>query len=72
MFRGYRDIVKTNRGYVLVDSRETFDMGYETMVFKCNERGQVDIWLDIDVARYPTYAEMGKGHACMVDKWKEI
>jgi hypothetical protein len=50
--KGYSDIVKTKRGtYVFVDSRNTADCGYETMVFNCNESGMVDDWLDIDVDR---------------------
>ena len=70
--RGYSDIVKTKRGrYVLVDSRNTADCGYETMVFNCNESGMVDNWLDIDVDRYPTYEDMTKGHVQMINKWKE-
>ena len=67
--RGFRDIVKTKNGYVLIDSRNTFDMGYETMVFKCDEQGGVDEWLDIDLKRYPTYWEMVQGHTQMIKKW---
>ena len=70
--KGYSDIVKTPKGdYVLIDSRNTFDCGYETMVFKCNESGIVDNWLDIDIDRYSTYEDMAKGHIQMINKWKE-
>lgn len=70
--KGYSDIVKTKRDtYVFVDSRNTADCGYETMVFNCNESGMVDDWLDIDVDRYLTYEDMAKGHMRMINKWKE-
>jgi len=72
MSEGYRDTVKTANGkYLLVDSRDTFDHGYETMVFRCDENGAVDNWLDIDVDTYPTLPDMIKGHVQMINKWKE-
>lgn len=68
--RGYRNIVKTKDGnYVLIDSRDTFDCGYETMVFRCEENGNVENWLDIDVDRYSTLEEMIDGHTRMIKKW---
>ena len=70
--RGYNDIVKSkNGGYMFIDSRDTFDRGYETMVFECNENGVVDNWLELDVARYDTVEAMTEGHVKMIYKWKE-
>lgn len=35
------NIVELNGSHYYVDSRYTFDAGYETMVFPCNENGNV-------------------------------
>ena len=70
--RGFNDIVRTRNGnYVFIDSRDTLDKGYETMVFECNENGVVDNWLELDVARYKTIEEMTEGHVKMIYKWKD-
>ena len=37
-------IVKANDKYYYIDSADTIDLGYETMVFECDERGEVDNW----------------------------
>ena len=36
-----RTIVKTSKGYVLIDTCDTADHGLETMVFRCTEDGEV-------------------------------
>ena len=69
----YRDVVKTSSGYVLIDTRHTFDGYYETMVFRCNEDGNIvreEDWLELDGDRYPSAAEMCDGHKRMIDKWQ--
>ena len=68
--RGYTDVVKTKNGYVLIDSNNTFDRGYETMVFRCDQDGNVENWLDIDVAWYTSEEEMLVGHVEMIKKWR--
>ena len=66
-----RDIVKSpSRGTVLIDSCKTFDVGYETMVFKCDSGGNIESYLDIDRAIYPTFEDMKYGHQQMIGKWK--
>lgn len=67
---GYeRTLISVKDGYVLVDTRYTFDHGWETMAFPCNENG--DDWQDeIDAARYRTKEEAQKGHDQIVDKWQ--
>ena len=72
MQRGFRDTIKTSKGYVLIDSRNTFDHGFETMVFRCDQNGNVSNWLDIDVDRYFSYEEMLEGHVCMINKWRGV
>lgn len=69
----YRDCIavgSTGR-FVVVDSRETMDAGYETMVFEAEGNGDVIDYDDLDVARYETWQEMEKGHEKMCEKWKK-
>lgn len=69
-----RDIVKmkkTNR-YVAVDTQYTLDCGWETMVFDCEENGNILYWEDLDVDRYPDEETAIKGHQEMIQKWKEL
>lgn len=69
----YRDCVAVgNTGrYVVIDSRETFDAGYETMVFESSGDGDVLDWGELDVERYDNWEEMKKGHETICEKWKE-
>ena len=45
--------------------------GYETMVFPCDEKGNVSSWADLDKANYNTEEEARKGHEKMVKKWRD-
>ena len=56
--------------FYYVDSNNTFDHGYETMVFACNNEGEVTDWKDLDCKRYHSLEEMQAGHKAMVEKWK--
>ena len=56
--------------FVWIDSRETFESGYETMVFPCDSNGNVESWKDLDCERYSSYEEMEAGHTEMVAKWQ--
>ncbi len=70
----YRDCVEVgDTGQkVVVDSRETPDRGYETMVFHADNRtGEVLDWGELDVKNYSSWQEMEKGHNEMCEKWKE-
>lgn len=57
------DIVEVNGNYYYVDSRYTFDHGYETMVFPCDSNGKVTNWRDLYANWYDTNTEMEIGHA---------
>lgn len=63
---GYRElshIVKSNNKYYLVDSNDTIDAGYETMVFPYNiKEDEVEDWGDLYCERYNTEEEMEKHH----------
>ena len=65
-----RTIVETSRGYVLIDTCNTFDAGLETMVFSCTEDGNTISYSDLDVRHYATVQEAIKGHWDLVEKWR--
>ena len=62
--------VKTSFGYVWIDTNDTPDHGWETMVFECNENGEVTSWAELDVDIYEDYEEAKAGHEEMVSEWK--
>lgn len=62
--------VTTSTGYVWIDTNDTLDYGWETMVFKCDENGKVTSWVELDVDRYDDYEEAKAGHERMVSEWK--
>lgn len=63
---GYRKlshIVKGNDKYYLVDSNNTLDAGYETMVFLFDyDENDVIDWRDLYCERYKTEKEMEQHH----------
>lgn len=65
--------VKTKSGhYVWVDTCWTFDHGYETMVFPCDERGNVTDWGDLDMSLYPSEAAAEAGHQLTCMAWEDM
>ena len=40
-------VIKINQSYYLVDKANTFDVGWETMVFHCNEAGDIENWQEL-------------------------
>ena len=59
---GYRElshIVECNGKKYFVDSNDTFDYGYETMVFDVLKNDEID-WSGIYTERYLSYEEMEK------------
>ena len=44
---------------------------YETMVFDCDDNGEVTNYTEKDFARYATKEEAEEGHKQIVEKWKE-
>lgn len=59
-------IVKIEDQYYYVDSVDTIDLGYETMVFECDERGEVPNWAD------SLYVEWHINEGTMEDRHKYI
>ena len=64
-------IIKSNGKYYLVDSCYTWDCGYETMIFRCNSKGNVKNWRELFVARYQSESEMQQRHMKIVTDMKE-
>lgn len=62
--RALSHIVRTDSGhYFYVDSNDTIDCGYETMVFWYDEKHkEVSDWGELYVRRYDTFYDMRKGH----------
>ena len=61
---GHRElshIVECNGKKYFVDSNDTFDYGYETMVFDVLKNDEID-WSGIYTERYLSYEEMEKQH----------
>ena len=65
-------IVKCNGKVYYVDSVETSDCGLETMVFKCDENGEVTDWTDLYCERYNNYAEMLNRHDYIINHLEEF
>jgi hypothetical protein len=59
-------IAKVGDKFYYIDSADTIDLGYETMIFECNERGEVENWAD------SLYVEGHIDEASMLDRHKYI
>lgn len=58
------DVVQHSNGnYYYVDSRYTYDHGYETMVFSCDDKGEVSSWSDHYAETYASIEAMQTRHA---------
>ena len=69
---GHYSIVKTDNGmYYYVDTSNTWDYGWETMAFPCDEAGNVLSWGGVAVDRYKNVMEALEGHAQMVERLEE-
>lgn len=68
-------IVKVDDAYFYVDSADTFDHGFETMVFKAeprdNGRYAVD-WDDIYCEHHNSYVGMEERHKYIIEHLEEI
>ena len=62
---GYRElsqIVQVGNELYYVDSNNTIDKGYETMVFRCDANHNVTSWLELYCERYSTEDDMRNRH----------
>lgn len=55
--------------YVQIDTCSTFDAGLETMVFRCDQNGEVKNWEELDDMHYGNVTEATEGHIRMMEKW---
>lgn len=67
-----KDVIKTQGGeFVYISTGFTLDHGWETMVFPCDENGEVADWVDIDAKWYDTEGQAYDGHKIMIERWKQ-
>lgn len=68
-----RDIIRTADGkFVMIDTRDTPDRGWETMVFKCDRNGRVSArgWSNpLGAMTYKSIENANAGHAKFVSRW---
>lgn len=57
-------------GFVYVSTVDTFDVGWETMVFECDENGNVISWTELDVSNYDDGDDARSGHLVMTSRWR--
>lgn len=69
-------IVQTNDDlYYYVDSTNTFDAGYETMVFMCEKDAdefKTSDWRDLYVEHYSSWDKMEKRHNYLIKHLEEV
>ena len=74
---GYRElshVVKTNNGnYYMVDSNDTPDRGYETMIFTWDEQeDEVESYMDIFCEWHESYSQMQERHYYIIEHLEEF
>jgi hypothetical protein len=65
-------INKVASGHVFVSTNNTFDNGWETMVFECDDKGKPTNWTELDCDRYSDESEARNGHKLIVAKWGKL
>lgn len=74
---GYRPlshVIQTDDGnYYMVDSNDTFDRGFETMVFDWDiKRDEVSDWVDNYQELHDDYEEMEKRHHFICENYEVL
>ena len=72
--RDLAHIIQTDNGsYYYVDSANTFDAGYETMVFDYDMKNdEVASWSDRFCLHYATFDQMCKGHFAICENFEKV
>lgn len=60
------NVVEHKGNYYYVDSCYTLDHGYETMIFPCDENGNVTNWGELYTEWYENATEMEMRHEAIV------
>ena len=60
----------TSNGRYFISTNDTFDSGWETMVFARNPKTDVIDYTDLDCMRYTNQQEAYAGHDQMIRKWE--
>ena len=65
-------VIERGGKHYMVSTVETFDNGWETMVFLAAADGSVIDWTDLDCQRYDSEEEAKGGHLAMVNHFDPI
>lgn len=58
----FKNIVEFNGDHYYISSCYTLDHGYETMIFPCDDNGNVTDWSELYAEWYDSETEMEKRH----------
>ena len=64
-------VLHSNGNHYYIDSRYTYDHGYETMVFLCDSKGEVISWSDLYAEIYTSKEAMQTRHAEIIANLEE-
>ena len=67
---GFESVIQRGGNYYWVSTKNTFDHGWETMVFLSDENGTVLDWSELFCARYSVISEAGIGHNSVVQNFQ--
>lgn len=65
-----RTVINRNGNHYFVSTNDTFDHGFETMIFRCNADGKVTDWGELFADRYDTIDEATTGHKVACDTFQ--
>ena len=65
-----RDLVKTRKGHVLIDTRY-MNYGWESVLFKADGAGNVVDYGRLDTRSYGSLEEAQAGHKEIVERWSK-
>jgi len=65
-----RTTINRDGKHYFVSTNDTFDHGFETMIFRCDADGKVTDWGDLFSERYGTIEEATEGHKTACDSFQ--
>jgi hypothetical protein len=69
--KGFNTTILNGKYGFVIDTCFTIDHGNESMVFACDEKGEITDWTDLDCKRGFSTNEMESIHKQMVQKWTD-
>ena len=65
-----RDVINRGGQYYFVSTNDVPYTGFETMIFPCNEDGEVTNWGELYCDRYDTVLEATVGHTRAINNFQ--